>query len=426
VLRIKVVILSFTSTQVGLSIPKHDPFLPIIRFEADGARGFSRWSLLSLVLLHIAFPLYSQQISFQREVEPFPVLKYDSQQYLLPFLGGLNRPIHQFVDIDADGDADLFVRDSDNRLKFFENDGNPSAARFRWVTDGYHGLDTGTWFRFVDADGDGDADLFADNPFTSIRYFRNVGSASAPAFVASIDTLRDTEGEAVFVEIPTIPDWSDTDCDGDADLFLGRLSGEITHYSHAGLDVDSLPLFTYITDSYQGLLIVTGGDECFPPEVNRPVTGVHGSNAMTFVDVDADSDSDLFWGDFYAQSLLFLENNGTCDSAVITLALEQYPEGNPICSGGFNIPAFVDIDGDDDLDLFATTQGGAYSLTRDLADNFSYMENTGGPGQQVFTLRTKRFLDAIDTGDKSIPAVADIDADGDPGVGLCRHAFPCS
>jgi hypothetical protein len=213
------------------------------------------------------------------------------------------------------------------------------------------------------------------------------------------------------------------DCDGDADLFLGRLSGEISQYLHVGVDQDSLPLFTHVTDSYQGLLILTGGDDCFLPVLDRSDSS-HGSNAMTFVDVDGDMDNDLFWGDFYAQSLLYLENAGVCSSAAISLTLEQYPESNPICTGGFNIPSFVDINADGDLDLFVATQGGAYSLTRDLADNFAYMENTGSPGQEQFVQRSRRFLDGIDIGDKSFPGVADIDADGDPDFLLANEAEP--
>jgi hypothetical protein len=380
---------------------------------------------LLLLGSQIAPPLYSQPISFQREVEAFPVVRYTGLSYSLPFIGGLNRPIQQFVDIDGDGDQDLFVRDSDTYLKFFENQGGSATARFRWVTDAFQGLDTGTWFRFVDADGDGDADLFADSPLSGIRYYRNAGTPGTAAFSVAVDTLRDTAGEPVFVEVPTIPDWTDMDYDGDPDLFLGRLSGEITHYAHDGLDQDSLPLFAHVTDSYQGLLIVTGGDDCFLTEINPPSRRLHGSNAMTFVDVDGDLDAELFWGDFYAQSLLYFENSGTCESPAIALTLEQYPDGNPVCTGGFNVPSFVDINDDGDLDLFVGTQGGAYSLTRDLADNFAYMENTGGgPGQQQFVLRSRRFLDAIDTGDKSIPAVADIDGDGDPDFLLANEAEP--
>jgi len=381
---------------------------------------------LALMLLLGASPGYSQEMEFVREVEPFQVFRYGGTPYKLPFLGGLNRPIQQILDIDADGDPDIFVRDSEGRLKFFENVGTPESPDFQWVTDGYQELEVGGWFRFVDGDGDGDQDLFADNPVSNIRYYRNIGTPSEPAYSPAVDSLRDDAGNTIFAEVPTIPAWSDVDCDGDADLFLGRLSGQISHYLHSGLDQDSIPVFTLATDSFQGLLIVTGGDDCFLAETSQSSPLAHGSNAMTFVDIDADLDSDLFWGDFFAQSLLYLENSGTCPSPAIALTLEQYPDGNPVCTGGFNIPSFSDTDNDGDLDLYVGTQGGAYSLTRDLADNLYHFENTGGPGQQQFALRSKRFLDGIDIGENSIPAVADIDGDSDLDLLVGNEAEPAS
>jgi len=366
----------------------------------------------------------SQSVPFQRDVTPFVVIDPHGSLYAQPFTGGINRPLPQFVDIDGDGDLDLFLRDRANQLVFYENAGSPTVPSLIWVTDNYAGIPIGGWFRFVDIDNDGDVDLFVDSPLSNIAYYRNEGSPSQPLFVFKEDTLRDDTGTEIFVESPTVPDFRDIDCDGAPELFLGRISGEITQYAYTGLDVRGVPVFEYVTDTFQGLLIVTGGDDCTMAEVINDGTGRHGACSMTFVDIDADGDPDLFWGDFFAQSLLFLENSGTCPSPVLTLTNEQYPVANPVCTGGFNIPAFADIDGDGDIDFFVGTQGGAYSLTVDLADNLSFYENIGTPTTPEFTRRTERYIRAIDIGDKSIPAAADIDGDGDIDFLLANEAQP--
>ncbi|NIP82945.1 MAG: VCBS repeat-containing protein, partial [Gemmatimonadetes bacterium] len=127
---------------------------------------------------------------WERLVAPFPVLDASGASYGHPFLGGFDVPRPQLVDIDADGDADLFIQERSNALIFLENTGTPTAAEHVWRTDRFGGLDISEWYRFVDMDGDGDHDLLAEEPFSYIRYYRNDGSPAEPRFVLAEDTLR--------------------------------------------------------------------------------------------------------------------------------------------------------------------------------------------------------------------------------------------
>ncbi len=122
---------------------------------------------------------------FTARVDGIPVADTAGVPYAQPFLGGFDLPRPQLVDIHGNGKLSLFVQERpDDIMEFEQVDG-------RWIlrAEKYQGLDVGEWFRFVDIDGDGRTDLFAEMPAGYIRMFRNVGTKSdAPKFVAVGDT----------------------------------------------------------------------------------------------------------------------------------------------------------------------------------------------------------------------------------------------
>ncbi len=131
---------------------------------------------------------------FQKTIASFPVFDSTGTAMQHPFLGGFNAPRPQFVDINNDGDPDLFLQEDSNDLMFFENE----DSELRWQTDKYHDLDIGEWYRFADLDQDGDMDLLAEQPYSYIRYYRNDGSPEQPDFTLVTDTLKDVDGEPIF------------------------------------------------------------------------------------------------------------------------------------------------------------------------------------------------------------------------------------
>ncbi|MGH7558992.1 MAG: hypothetical protein ACREMD_14650 [Gemmatimonadota bacterium] len=166
---------------------------------------------------------------FEHRVTGFPVADSAGRPYDHPFLGGFNVPRPQLVDIDADGDLDLFVQEAADRIAFFERLDGP-AIRFEWRTDRFAGLQVGEWYRFADLDDDGDPDLLGEAKFSMIQAWENRGPVAEPRFVGVVDTLRDTSGTAIFSDRQNIPNVVDFDCDGRLDLMLGRLDGSVTRY----------------------------------------------------------------------------------------------------------------------------------------------------------------------------------------------------
>ena len=326
-----------------------------------------------------------------------------------PFLGGFNLPRPQLADVDADGDLDLFLQEHSDRVMLFRNDGS-GASEYRWVTDTFEDLSVGEWYRFVDMDLDGDLDLLAEEPYSYIRYYRNDGGSGPADYVLATDTLRDIAGEPIFSDRQNIPNAADIDCDGNLDLLIGRLTGTITRYEAESNDENGIPRFRHITDSFEDIEIVAA------------FQGIrHGANTMALGDVDQDGDHDLFWGDFFEAGLLFIENTGTCRRPVLRGTPRPFPPGDPVATSGYNAAALGDIDVDGDLDLTMGVLGGAFLPSRSAVENL-YQFVQGDDGE--YTAVTSRLIRTVDVGSESIPALTDLDGDGDLDLLLSNKIEP--
>ena len=344
---------------------------------------------------------------FTRSVDAIPVRDTAGHAYPLPFLGGLERPRPQLADIDGDGDLDLFVQDRPGRMMFLERVG----ARWVWRTDRWQDLDVGEWSRLVDVDTDGDLDLLAESPFSYIRWYRNEGGPKAPRLVLAADSLRDVDGAPVFADRQNIPQLADLDCNGKLDLLLGRVDGSVARYEMATLDPATGPRFQLLTERFENILII-GGEAADTLPTAGPVSrpSLHGANTMAVSDVDQDGDPDLLWGDFFEPGLLWIRNTGTCAAPSMKEKPEPFPVGAPLRTSGYNAPTVADMDGDGDVDVLVGVIGGAYDPNRTSADNLYHLEQVA-PGQ--WRIRSARFLDGLDVGSESSPALGDIDGDGD-------------
>ncbi len=202
----------------------------------------------------------------------------------------------------------------------------------------------------------------------------------------------------VFADRQNIPSINDLDCDGNWDLFLGRVEGTITRFEAPSDQQKDLPVFQFIENNFQGI------------EILGQFGSLHGANSMTFADSDQDGDLDFFWGDFFEPGVLYLENTGSCSTPLfLTEPSSIKPDNTEISTSGYNVPVLEDIDADGDLDLFLGVLGGAFNPNLSSIENFHFYENT----DEGFVKQTTRFIYTLDLGSESIPTFADLDGDGD-------------
>lgn len=409
-------------------------------------------------------------------------------------------------DIDKDNDLDLFVGHNGGTLYYFENTGSVTSPIWTYRTNTYGGInETDQWLQpaFVDLDGDSDQDLLIGR-CGDLVWYRNNGPVINPSWTRMTegyggiggscaispglgDWDNDVDldlvighhlGELGFYRNDGTPDWveqifefpfemladsaptlADWDNDDDLDLLVGQVHGEVHQYTNVGNDTNpdwqdegvllSLP-WTDHPHAFPALADIDGDHK---PELFIGEGGWQGENAggniyyydnigtttvpnwtlvssdwlgidvggwstPTFVDINNDDDLDLFIG-AEDGTLTFVENTGTSVSPSWASPVSPYAG---LDLGDYSAPAFIDVDNDGDLDMLVGLQHGS----------LAYIRNVGTVSNPDWELVSTQYPD-IQVGERAIPTAADIDGDNDldlligegaGGLNLFRYQGP--
>jgi len=205
-----------------------------------------------------------------------------------------------FADIDNDGDQDAFIGEKYGTVKYYKNTGNNTNPVFTEQTGAlnpFNGVDVG-WSAvpaFADVDNDGDWDAFIGESLGTIKYYKNTGDSTNPAFTEQTGANNLFDGVDVVNNANLT--FADIDNDGDWDAFIGEGSGTIYYYKNTGTITN--PVFTQ----------QTGANNLF----NGVDVGRYA--APTFADIDGDGDLDAFIGE-YDGTVLFYENLDTTGTGI--------------------------------------------------------------------------------------------------------------
>jgi uncharacterized repeat protein (TIGR02059 family) len=182
------------------------------------------------------------------------------------------------------------------------------------------------------------------------------------------------------------PTLADIDADGDLDLFIGNLDGNTLLFTNTASLGATAPAYSAATTNPFG------------------ITNVGQCPSLTFGDIDADGDLDLFIGNHGSDTLLFRNIASSGD----TVPAYSAPSTNPfgITFVGYRVnPSLVDIDVDGDLDLIIGNMDGNTLLFTNTASS--------GATAPAYSAATTNPFGITDVGEFASPTFADIDSDGD-------------
>ena len=303
----------------------------------------------------------------------------------------------QFVDIDNDGDYDLFYETlevdtsyysyyQDNVFIYHENIGSITNPQFNAGIKNPFNLTSPQNFtlensllshNLVDLDGDGDYDILATysglygsynyqtytysySTNTKFKYYKNIGNPSMPLFAAQQTNPFGLDVDSVIA----ISDVVDIDGDGDYDVICSSSSfgnqGYIQNQDMIFIEnigTSTNPQFSAAQVNQIGISFPTSSYPVIP----------------SFGDIDMDGDYDLLTTPYQDYSnteykFLYQQNKGSATNPIMSLQT-QNPFGlSPDTSfvGDVVNSEMIDLDGDGDLDIITS---GFYG------DNFLYFEN---------------------------------------------------
>jgi len=374
----------------------------------------SQLALLVLVALGPGARARAQTPAYRWEPAGIPVEGEGS----LPFFGGIGSgndrgPRVRLADLDDDGDLDLYLLDKDEKILTYRNDGSANAPRFVPSGTDLLGEAVTDWFLFDDLDADGDLDVLGGiaPQGEAIALFRNVGGPGVPVFsyeprAAFLDSVQ------VIPRLGNTPVLADLDSDGDHDIFYVMPDQGIGAL-HRNDGSPASPLFRSQLLDYGGLNTFISGKNIGLPDASGSTAADggarHGASIPLLFDTDGDADLDILIGDQFNENVWLFANDGGTDSAEFRLVTQQLLD-LPVdsitvyligCEGG-------DLDGDGLRDLIVAPVMES-RLTRDVY----FYKNAGTADSAVFSFASDTLVSGIDLGARAVPALGDIDGDGD-------------
>ena len=353
-----------------------------------------------------------------RFMQDLPVVQ-GNKLSAMAWAGGLNTSQYNIIDLDNDGTDDLLIfnRDNNKVLTFLAME-----DRFVYAPEYEHLLPQGlqNWVLLRDYNCDGKQDIFTSSIF-GMSLYENVSAPGGPLQWSLIYETIFTEGASGQINLQVssldLPGIVDYDGDGDLDImvFDFALGGGVNLHKNMSVERTGTCALDLVktTDRYGDFAECTCEEYIFGNQVCSAGGRLQHSGGKTIVSYPYTNPGiqDLGIGQENCTFYGFLPNTGTADNPLMTAVDFTFPQAdNPITlnyAAVFNLD--LDFDGDDDL-VAANNIFVVDGTTDYAANNWFYEQTATG-----YNLVSKSFLqqEMIDVGYAAVPALADIDGDGD-------------
>lgn len=255
----------------------------------------------------------------------------------------------------------------------------------------------------LDLDGDGDKDLIlGDVLYKNLLALTNGGDLDS-AYMTAQDSLFPVYDTPVHLDVFPAAFYEDVDNDGRRDLIVAPNYPSLSENQHGmwyyhNNGTDAAPVFHKISeDLFQGQMIDLG----------------EGAYPVPF-DYDGDGLMDLIVsnygyyqeGGLYPCKMAVFRNTGTASQPAFSQVDSDYQGFSTMGIGNSMYPAFGDLDGDGDQDLYIG----------DLQGKLHYFRNDPVGGVAHFVLDQPQVVDensaVIDVGQFATPQLFDVNGDG--------------
>ncbi len=374
------------------------------------------------------------QLTFQ--YAQLPVL-HGNDTLFNAWAGGLNSGVYNTIDLDGDNQEDLVILDrTSNRILTFLNKENKYT--YAPIYASLFPADRQNWMLLVDYNSDGRKDLFVASGSRGIRVYKNqTREAENVSWSLVADPLLTLgfSGFTVSLQVgpADVPAITDADGDGDQDIIVYNVNGRGNLEFYQNVSTEKLghsdSLIFEATDNRWGGVkecdcnqFAFGTEECNEVidgarvEINQKEQHIGGKSILA-IDVDGDQDKDLLIGHEECAELYFLRNEGSVTQPRFESFESQFP--NEVFPANFFVfpSAFyedADLDGIKDL-IVSPNAGFNISDSINFTASSWLYQNTKTNEYPEFSFNSRSFLqeEMIDVGENAVPALADVDNDGD-------------
>lgn len=406
----------------------------------------TKFLLVPLLLFITTNSVFSQNyLGFEYGVSP--LVKNGTDTLHHAWAGGLNNVQFSEIDIDFDGDMDLFIFDrSADQITVLTTEFKNGAPFYKNLPYAYQLFPSNTRYRaaLLDYDKDGRNDLFTYG-IGGVMVYKNVGNGTLgiqwKLITEGIITEINNNKEVLAVSSGDIPAYVDVENDGDIDVLTFDGTGQhIVYHQNQSMEKYGVPdslkfiaknlCWGLFSEDLNNNLVKLNETEvpCGSLNVPNPQRPMHTSTPQNYddgprrhsgstilaIDINGNGVLDLVLGDVAYTSLLLLTNGGTSPNTNSPMVSQQanFPSNTtPVDLQLFPSAFYIDVDHDGIKDLIVGANA------RNVSNNQSsvwFYKNRGTNAVPLFEFKLRNFLqgEMIDNGSGSIPVLFDQNGDG--------------